>query len=96
MAGDLTPGGAKGRLAQRSLGFDVIDAYSRPVRLGEGVALSGTLCGDAIDRARVTRARHIAIEACHRACNGEGFLGLVKTRTASASRSSHPPTGRRS
>jgi len=22
-------------------GFDVIDAYSRPVRLGEGVALSG-------------------------------------------------------
>jgi exopolyphosphatase/guanosine-5'-triphosphate,3'-diphosphate pyrophosphatase len=55
-------------------GFEVIDAYSRPVRLGEGVALSGTLCGDAIDRTlealdvcaakivrhRVTRARHIA------------------------------------
>ena len=54
-------------------GFEVIDAYSRPVRLGEGVALSGTLCGDAIDRTlealdvcaakivrhRVTRARHI-------------------------------------
>lgn len=76
-------------------GFDVIDAYSRPVRLGEGVALNGTLCGDAIDRTlgaldvcaskierhRVTRARHIATEACRRACNGEDFLALVKART---------------
>src|SRR6185295_13624296 len=31
-------------------GFDVIDAFSRPVRLGEGVALNGALCGDAIER----------------------------------------------
>src|SRR5690349_24141244 len=76
-------------------GFEVVDAYSRPVRLGEGVALSGTLCGDAIDRTlealdvcaakierhRVTRARHIATEACRRACNGEDFLGPVKART---------------
>jgi exopolyphosphatase/guanosine-5'-triphosphate,3'-diphosphate pyrophosphatase len=76
-------------------GFDVVDAYSRPVRLGEGVALSGTLCGDAIDRTLdalnvcaskierngVTRARHIATEACRRACNGEDFLSLVKERT---------------
>jgi exopolyphosphatase/guanosine-5'-triphosphate,3'-diphosphate pyrophosphatase len=76
-------------------GFEVLDAYSRPVRLGEGVALSGTLCGDAIDRTlealdvcaskverhRVTRARHIATEACRRACNGEDFLGLVHART---------------
>ncbi|UYN97261.1 MAG: Ppx/GppA family phosphatase [Enhydrobacter sp.] len=76
-------------------GFEVIDAYSRPVRLGEGVALNGTLCGDAIertlgalevcadkiDRNRVTRARHIATEACRRACNGEDFLARVKQRT---------------
>src|SRR5471030_913655 len=76
-------------------GFEVIDAYSRPVRLGEGVVLNGTLCGDAIDRTlgalevcaakidrhRVTRARHIATEACRRACNGDDFLTLVKTRT---------------
>src|SRR6185312_9607249 len=76
-------------------GFDVIDAYSRPVRLGEGMALNGALCGDAIDRTlgaldvcaakigrhRVTRARHIATEACRRACNGEDFLALVKART---------------
>jgi exopolyphosphatase / guanosine-5'-triphosphate,3'-diphosphate pyrophosphatase len=79
-------------------GFEVIDAYSRPVRLGEGVALSGTLCGDAIERTlqalgvcaakiernKVTRARHIATEACRRACNGEDFLGLVKERTGLA------------
>ena len=76
-------------------GFEVIDAYSRPVRLGEGMALSGTLCGEAIDRTlgalevcaakivrnRVTRARHIATEACRRACNGSDFLGLVEQRT---------------
>lgn len=76
-------------------GFEVIDAYSRPVRLGEGVALSGSLCGEAIERTlhalgvcaskiernRVTRARHIATEACRRACNGEDFLGMVKART---------------
>jgi exopolyphosphatase/guanosine-5'-triphosphate,3'-diphosphate pyrophosphatase len=76
-------------------GFEVVDAYSRPVRLGEGVALNGALCGDAIDRTlealdvcaakigrhRVTRARHIATEACRRACNGEDFLALVKART---------------
>ncbi|MBM3645368.1 MAG: Ppx/GppA family phosphatase [Alphaproteobacteria bacterium] len=76
-------------------GFDVIDTYSRPVRLGEGVAATGTLCGEAIDRTlaaleacanriarhRVTRARHIATEACRRACNGEDFLALVRQRT---------------
>ncbi len=76
-------------------GFEVIDSYSRPVRLGEGVALNGALCGEAIERTltalgvcaakiernRVTRARHIATEACRRACNGENFLGVVKERT---------------
>jgi exopolyphosphatase/guanosine-5'-triphosphate,3'-diphosphate pyrophosphatase len=76
-------------------GFEVLDAYSRPVRLGEGVALNGTLCGDAIERTlgalevcaakigrnAVTRARHIATEACRRACNGEDFLSLVRKRT---------------
>ena len=79
-------------------GFEVIDAYSRPVRLGEGVALNGALCGDAIERTlnalgvcaskiernAVTRARHIATEACRRACNGGDFLGVVKERTGLA------------
>lgn len=76
-------------------GYEVIDAYSRPVRLGEGVAVNGALCGEAIERTlhalgvcaskigrhRVSRARHIATEACRRACNGEDFLALVKVRT---------------
>jgi len=79
-------------------GFEVIDAYSRPVRLGEGVALSGSLCGEAIERTlhalgvcaskiernHVTRARHIATEACRRACNGEDFLAMVRDRTGLA------------
>jgi len=76
-------------------GFEVIDAFSRPVRLGEGVALNGALCGEAIDRTLnalevcaakmvrhgVTRARYIATEACRRACNGGDFLALVAQRT---------------
>ncbi len=76
-------------------GYEVIDTYSRPVRLGEGVALNGSLCGQAIDRTlqalsvcaaridrhRVSRARHIATEACRRAGNGGDFLALVKERT---------------
>ena len=76
-------------------GFEVVDAFSRPVRLGEGVALNGSLCGDAIERTlgaldvcaakiarhKVTRARHIATEACRRACNGDDFLSLVRQRT---------------
>ncbi|HEU5096386.1 MAG TPA: Ppx/GppA phosphatase family protein [Reyranella sp.] len=76
-------------------GLEVVDAYSRPVRLGQGVALNGTLCGDAIERTLeallvcatkierngVTRARHIATEACRRACNGLDFLALVRERT---------------
>ena len=55
-------------------GFDVIDAFSRPVRLGEGIGTSGALCNEAIERTidalsvcagkirrnHVTRARHIA------------------------------------
>ncbi len=79
-------------------GFEVLDTYSRPVRLGEGIALNGTLCGDAIERtldaleicaakigrSRVTRARHIATEACRRACNGEDFLARVRQRTGLA------------
>lgn len=76
-------------------GFEVVDAFSRPVRLGQGVAASGELCGEAIDRTldalgvcaskirrnNVTRARHIATEACRRACNGEDFLAEVERRT---------------
>jgi len=73
-------------------GFQVIDAFSRIIRLGEGVSSSGRLGEAAMDRALValaicrdkmrqrgvTRARLIATEACRAAANGETFLGRVR------------------
>jgi len=72
-------------------GFRVVDAFSRIVRLGEGVSLSGRLSDAAVDRAiaalaicrskmknkGVTRARLIATEACRAAQNGTEFLSRV-------------------
>src|SRR5476649_1007840 len=71
--------------------FRVIDAYSRIIRLGEGVTASGRLSEAAIERAiaalaicrnkmknrGVTRARLIATEACRAAENGNEFLSRV-------------------
>ena len=65
-------------------GFRVVDAFSRIVRLGEGVSSSGHLSETAISRAMaalaicrnkmknkgVTRAHLIATEACRAAQNG--------------------------
>jgi len=76
-------------------GFRVIDAFSRIVRLGEGVHRSGRLSDDAIDRTiealhvcaskmrrrGVSRARCVATEACRRAANGDGFLERVTRET---------------
>jgi len=73
-------------------GFRVIDAFSRIIRLGEGVTASGRLSEAAIDRAvealrvcrakmrnrGVTRARLIATEACRAAVNGIDFLDRVR------------------
>ncbi|HKA71269.1 MAG TPA: Ppx/GppA phosphatase family protein [Xanthobacteraceae bacterium] len=72
--------------------FRVIDAFSRIIRLGEGVSLSGLLSEAAIARAvdalrvcrdkmlnrGVTRARLIATEACRAAANGAEFLARVR------------------
>jgi exopolyphosphatase/guanosine-5'-triphosphate,3'-diphosphate pyrophosphatase len=72
-------------------GFRVVDAFSRIVRLGEGVSLSGRLSEAAIQRAvgalavcrakmknrGVTRARLIATEACRAAENGAEFRDRV-------------------
>jgi exopolyphosphatase/guanosine-5'-triphosphate,3'-diphosphate pyrophosphatase len=71
--------------------FRVVDAFSRIIRLGEGVGASGRLSEAAIDRAvdalavcrgkmqnrGVTRARLIATEACRAAENGQDFLARV-------------------
>jgi exopolyphosphatase / guanosine-5'-triphosphate,3'-diphosphate pyrophosphatase len=72
-------------------GFRVIDAFSRIIRLGEGVSTSGRLSEAAMDRTiaalaicrnkmknrGVTRARLIATEACRAAANGEDFRARV-------------------
>jgi exopolyphosphatase/guanosine-5'-triphosphate,3'-diphosphate pyrophosphatase len=73
-------------------GFRVIDAFSRIIRLGEGMAASGRLGEPAIGRAiealsicrdkmrnrAVTRARLIATEACRAAENGAEFRERVQ------------------
>jgi hypothetical protein len=72
-------------------GFRVIDAFSRIVRLGEGVSSSGRLSEPAIERTLgalaicrnkmrnrgVTRSRLIATEACRAAANGAKFRKRV-------------------
>lgn len=73
-------------------GFKVIDAFSRIIRLGEGVTASGRLneaamnrtfqalqiCATKIRRHRVTRSRLVATEACRIADNGTEFLARVE------------------
>jgi exopolyphosphatase/guanosine-5'-triphosphate,3'-diphosphate pyrophosphatase len=73
--------------------FRVVDAFSRIIRLGEGITSSGRLSELAILRAvdalrvcrakmrnrGVTRARLIATEACRAAGNGLDFLERVKS-----------------
>ena len=73
-------------------GFRVVDAFSRIIRLGEGVSQSGLLseaamrrtidalriCAGKIERHRVVRARLVATEACRVAGNGAEFLDRVE------------------
>jgi exopolyphosphatase / guanosine-5'-triphosphate,3'-diphosphate pyrophosphatase len=73
-------------------GFRVVDAFSRIVRLGEGLATTGRLSEDATKRAlealkicaakivarSVDAGRYVATEACRRAANCDGFLARVK------------------
>jgi exopolyphosphatase/guanosine-5'-triphosphate,3'-diphosphate pyrophosphatase len=76
-------------------GFTVIDAFSRIVRLGEGLSRTGALSDDAMDRAvgalsvcaeklkrrNVSLARSVATEACRRASNGQRFADRVRDET---------------
>lgn len=75
--------------------FTVIDAFSRVVRLGEGLAKSGKLsdiamdralgalnvCADKLRRRNVHLARSVATEACRRASNGMKFIERVREET---------------
>ena len=73
-------------------GFRVVDAFSRIIRLGEGVGQAGKLsdhamlrtmdalrvCAGKLERHRVTRARMVATQACRIAANGASFIRGVK------------------
>ncbi len=76
-------------------GFAVVDAFSRIVRLGEGLAATGRLsdvamdrtvaalkiCAEKLKRRDVTLARSVATEACRRATNGPAFVERVLAET---------------
>ena len=75
--------------------FTVIDAFSRVVRLGEGLAQTGRLsdaamnrtltalsiCAEKLKRRNVRLAWSVATEACRRAENGTEFIERVKRET---------------
>jgi exopolyphosphatase/guanosine-5'-triphosphate,3'-diphosphate pyrophosphatase len=79
-------------------GFTVIDAFSRIVRLGEGLATTGKLsdaaiertiaalriCADKLKRRNVALARSVATEACRQASNGSEFIERVYHETGIA------------
>ena len=76
-------------------GFTVVDAFSRIVRLGEGLSQSGCLsdaamdravdalgvCADKLRRRNVSLSRSVATEACRRAANGRQFMERVRSQT---------------
>ncbi len=79
-------------------GFQVIDAFSRIIRLGEGVSQTGCLseaamartlealkvCAEKMERRNVHRSRLIATEACRVAANGGDFVCRVQQETGLA------------
>lgn len=76
-------------------GFRVVDAFSRIVRLGEGLSATGKLGEAAMDRAvealgvcagkmrarGVSRARLVTTEACRAAGNSRDFIARVQRET---------------
>ena len=84
--------------ASQASPFRVVDAFSRIVRLGEGLAASGQLseaamartvealkvCAEKIAAHRVAGTRSIATEACRRAANCAEFMARVEAETGIA------------
>jgi exopolyphosphatase/guanosine-5'-triphosphate,3'-diphosphate pyrophosphatase len=76
-------------------GFRVLDSFSRIVRLGEGLQVTGQLsdaaqeraiaalhaCAARLSRRSIAGLRAIATEACRRAGNGPDFLARVHAET---------------
>jgi len=81
--------------APTAQGFRVVDSFSRIVRLGEGLGVTGRLSEAAMDRAvaalaacaeklarrPVRQLTAVATEACRRASNGSAFLARVAAET---------------
>ena len=75
-------------------GLRVVDSFSRIVRLGENLSVTGRLgdaamdrtlaalsvCRDKMNLRGVTRGRLVATEACRAAENGPAFIGRVRER----------------
>jgi len=76
-------------------GFRIVDAFSRIVRLGEGLAQTGKLsqaamdrsiealgvCAEKMARRSVTLSRSVATEACRRAGNCDEFVARIHAET---------------
>jgi exopolyphosphatase/guanosine-5'-triphosphate,3'-diphosphate pyrophosphatase len=83
------------RARRKSDMLRIVDAFSRIVRLGEGMAHVGRIseqaiertlaalevCSDKMNARGVTRARLVATQACRGAENGEEFVRRVHERT---------------
>ncbi len=84
--------GAPSAAASRGGGFRGVDAFSRIVRLGEGLAATGRLseaamgrtiealrvCAGKIGQRKVAMGRYVATEACRQATNCGEFLDRVR------------------
>lgn len=96
---DLGTNNCRLLVAERTAeGFRVVDAFSRIVRLGEGLTRDGTLseaamrraigalkvCADKLGRHRIVHQRAVATEACRRARNAETFRRRVQAETGIA------------
>ncbi len=76
-------------------GFRVVEAFSRIVRLGDGLSHTGrldeaamdralaalTICADKLRRRRVVRVAAVATQACRAAANGAEFVDRVERDT---------------
>jgi exopolyphosphatase / guanosine-5'-triphosphate,3'-diphosphate pyrophosphatase len=76
-------------------GFRVVDSFSRIIRLGEGISVTGciseaaigraiaalSICRDKIQARKAKRLRLIATEACRAASNADGFRSRVAAET---------------
>ena len=81
-------------------GFRVVEAFSRIVRLGEGLSQTGRLdagamdravaalriCADKVRRRRVIKLDAVATQACRAAANGDEFVERVQAETGLALR----------